>query len=194
MTVPGGSREVKAWRRAGFTLVELLVAMVLTGFVGVMASRLFVVQHQAFVRQGEGILRTQNARAAFDLMTREMRNAGYDPRGTAATGITVWEPTSIGWTADLDADGDADADDESVGYRLAEDGTLMRGEGPVEVPVAEHVTELAFGYFSDAAGTAPAVSAGEIEAVVVRLTYDTPRGAAASILETRVTLRNRAWR
>ena len=179
--------------RAGFTLVELLVALVLTGLLGVAAVRLFAVQHQAFVRQGEGILRSQNARAGFDLMTREIRNAAYDPRGTAAASVTLWTPESIAWTADLDADGDTDDEDESVGYRLAEDGTLVRVEGAVEVPVAEHVRELTFAYFSDAAGT-PATAGEEIEEVSVRLAFETPRGAATSVLETRVMLRNQAWR
>ena len=81
---PGVARPAgKLAGRTGFTLLELLLAMTLTGVLGVAAVRLFVAQHQAFVRQGEGIRRTQNARAGFDLMTREMRNAGYDPRGTA---------------------------------------------------------------------------------------------------------------
>lgn len=184
---------MKDTRRAGFTLVELLVAMVLTGLLGVVASRLFIVQHQAFVRQGEGMLRTQNARAAFDLMTRELRNAGYDPRGTAGAGVTEWTAEAIAWTADLDADGDTDDPGESLGYRMAKDGTLLRRDGAEEVPVAEHVTELVFAYFSDATG-APAGAAAAIERVAVRLVYDTPRGAASSALETEVTLRNRAWR
>lgn len=180
-------------RRAGFTLVELLLAMTLTGVLGVAAVRLFVAQHQAFVRQGEGIRRTQNARAGFDLMTREMRNAGYDPRGTAAAGVTTWSAHVFGWTADLDADGTADGDGERVEYRLVEDGTLIRREDGVDVPVAEHVTELSFAYFSDV-GETPATSADEIELVAVRLGYDTPRGVARATLVTRVALRNRVWR
>ncbi len=177
----------------GFTLVELLLAMMLTGFLGFAAVRLVVVQHQAFVRQGEGIRRTQNARAGFDLMTREMRNAGYDPRGTAGSGVTVWAPEAFDWTADLNSDGDRDDEGEDLGYRLAEDGALIRRDGAVEVPIAEHVTELAFTYFSDGEGT-PAVSAADIEQIGVRLAYDQPQGAGASVLETRLTLRNQAWR
>lgn len=180
-------------RREGFTLVELLLAMTLTGVLGVAAVRLFVVQHQAFVRQGEGIRRTQNARAGFDLMTREMRNAAYDPRGTASAGVTTWSAGAFGWTADLDADGTADGDGERVEYMLAEDGTLIRREDDVDVAVAEHVTELRFTYFADAVET-PATSADEIELVAVRLAYDTPPGVAGATLETRVALRNRMWR
>lgn len=179
--------------RAGFTLVELLLAMTLTGVLGMAAVRLFVAQHQAFVRQGEGIRRTQNARAGFDLMTREIRNAGYDPRGTAAAGVTTWSTHVFGWTADLDADGTADGEGERVEYRLAADGTLIRREGGVDVPVAEHVTELAFAYLADV-DEAPAASADEIALVAVRLGYDTPRGVASATLETRVALRNRIWR
>lgn len=180
-------------RNHGFTLVELLLAMTLTGVLGVAAVRLFVVQHQAFVRQGEGVRRTQNARAGFDLMTREMRNAGYDPRGTAAAAVTTWSAGAFGWTADLDADGATDGDGERVEYLLAGDGTLIRREGEVDVAVAEHVTELRFSYFADALGS-PATSADEIELVAIRLAYDTPAGVAGAILETRVALRNRVWR
>lgn len=179
--------------RAGFTLVELLLAMTLTGVLGVAAVRLFVAQHQAFIRQGEGIRRTQNARAGFDLMTREMRNVGYDPRGTAAAGVTTWSADAFGWTADLDADGTADGVGETVEYRLGEDGTLIRREDGIDVPVAEHVTELRFAYFADAVET-PATSSDEIELVAVRLAYDTPRGVASATLATRVALRNRIWR
>ncbi|HKY61330.1 MAG TPA: prepilin-type N-terminal cleavage/methylation domain-containing protein [Gemmatimonadota bacterium] len=180
-------------RTGGFTLVELLLAMTLTGVLGMAAVRLFVVQHQAFVRQGEGIRRTQNARAGFDLMTREMRNAGYDPRGTAAAGVTRWSAEAFGWTADLDADGAIAGDGERVEYLLAEDGTLIRREDEVGVAVAEHVTELRFTYFADPTET-PATSADEIELIAVRLAYDVPQGATGAILETRVALRNRVWR
>ena len=191
---PGVARPAgKLAGRTGFTLLELLLAMTLTGVLGVAAVRLFVAQHQASVRQGEGIRRTQNARAGFDLMTREMRNAGYDPRGTAGAGVTTWSAHVFGWTADLDADGTADDAGERVEYRLAGDGTLVRREDAIDVPVAEHVTELGFTYFADADG-APAASADEIVLVAVRLGYDTPRGVASATLETRVALRNRAWR
>jgi prepilin-type N-terminal cleavage/methylation domain-containing protein len=189
----GLTARAAAARRGGFTLVELLLAMTLTGVLGIASVRLFVVQHQAFVRQGEGIRRTQNARAGFDLMTREMRNAGYDPRGIAATGVTTWSVQAFGWTADLDADGTADGDGERVEYLLAEDGTLIRREDGVDVAVAEHVTELRFTYYADPVET-PATSADEIELVAVRLAYDLPPGVAGASLETRVALRNRAWR
>ena len=191
--MPPGRRPWSMGPARGFTLVELLLAMMLTGFLGFAAVRLVVVQHQTFVRQGEGIRRTQNARAGFDLMTREMRNAGYDPRGTAESGVTAWTAEAFAWTADLNSDGDKDDEGEDLGYRLAEDGMLIRRDGAVEVPVTEHVTELAFSYFSDGEET-PAVSAADIEQIGVRLAYDTPRGAGASVLETRLTLRNRAWR
>lgn len=179
--------------KRGFTLIELMVALVMVGIIGMGAIRLFIAQHQAFLQQNDGVRITQNARAGFDMLVRELRNAGYDPRDAAGASITDWTSDSFGWTADLNADGDIADDGETVLYYYEPDEeTLIRSEAGVEDEVADGITELDFGYFSDAAGTV-AASATEIEQVGISMTYATPAGVMPGNLETQVALRNQIY-
>ncbi|CAN5167471.1 hypothetical protein BH18GEM1_BH18GEM1_11960 [soil metagenome] len=177
----------------GFTLVELLVALVVMGILGIGAVRLFVAQHQSFRLQNDGVLATQNARAGFDMMTRELRNAGYDPRDTAGSAITTWTATGFGWTADLNADGDVADDGEAVlWFYQADPGELVRREGGVDVTVADGITGLELAYFADEDGTL-ATAPDEIEQVGMAMTYATPEGVPTGRLETQVAVRNNIY-
>ncbi|HJU86095.1 MAG TPA: type II secretion system protein, partial [Gemmatimonadota bacterium] len=93
--------------RRGFTLVEMVIAMVIVGIMGIALVGFLRTQHQTMVRQNSGVLATQNARAAMDMLARELRNAGYSPRG-ALSGAQLWaaDADSVAWTADMNADGD----------------------------------------------------------------------------------------
>lgn len=180
-------------RARGFTLVELLVAMVVLGIMGMGMVKLFIAQHQAYMMQNEGVLATQNARAGFDMMTREIRNAGYDPRGIAGAGITHWTVDSFGWTADLNADGDVADDAEAVLYFFqADPGALIRREEGTDITVTDGVIGLTLEYSSDANGTV-AGSADQVEQVGITMTYDTPDGVLPGALETHVALRNNIY-
>lgn len=177
----------------GFTLIELMVALVMIGIIGMGAVRLFIAQHQAFLQQNDGVRVTQNARAGLDMLARELRNAGYDPRETAGASITQWTPDSFGWTADLNADGDVDDDGEAVLYYYeAGDSALFRREDGSEAEVADGITDFAFAYFSDASGTV-AGTAAEIEQVGIMLIYATPDGVMPGRLESQVALRNHIY-
>jgi len=69
----------------GFTLVELLVALVL-GLVLVGGAINLVVTSRNTVRLTENVMRVQeNTRTAFDLMTRDIREAGQIPCGIPDT-------------------------------------------------------------------------------------------------------------
>lgn len=63
----------------GFTLVELMVAMVLGLLLVAAATGIFLSNSRAY-RATEGVSRVQeNARAAFELLSRELREAGATP-------------------------------------------------------------------------------------------------------------------
>lgn len=178
---------------AGFTLTELIVALVVSGIFALGTVKLFVMQNQAYLRQNTGVLTSQNARAGFDMVVRELRNAGYDPRGLAGAGITKWKPDSVAWTADLNADGDVlDTEEAVLFYHDVVAQRLMRREGLTSLVVADEVTRLDFDYFSDNVGTA-AAAAGEIRQIHIEMEFATPDDVMNGTLESQVAVRNQIY-
>jgi len=84
-------------KEKGFTLVELLVAMAISGIVVAAVYTAFVTQQKSYTVQNQVAETQQNARVGLDLIAREVRMAGYG------------QPT---WA--LPADTDGDGDNESV--------------------------------------------------------------------------------
>lgn len=183
--------------RRGFTLVEILIAMVILGIMGIALVGFLRAQHQTMVRQNSGVLATQNARAAMDMLARELRNAGYSPRGSlSAARIQAMDVDSVTWTADMNADGDTlDTStglwDERVGY-FTQGTSLMRAAGGAAgVAVTDDVDSLRILYY-DGEGVVTADPA-VVEQVWVRLFYSTPDGVQAGVIESQVALRNNIY-
>ncbi|MCR6626716.1 MAG: prepilin-type N-terminal cleavage/methylation domain-containing protein [Pseudoxanthomonas sp.] len=77
-------------RLSGFSLIELMVALVL-GLLVAGAALAILQSNQATYRSNEGLNRVQeNARIAFELMSRDIRAAG----GTACSNFSVVEGAS----------------------------------------------------------------------------------------------------
>ena len=102
----------------GFTLIEILVALALTGIVMGAIYSAYHSQQKTYIIQESVAEMQQNLRAAMYLMTREIRMAGYDPRGTASAGITYISSQSVRITKDENGNGAIDAQDENVTYSL----------------------------------------------------------------------------
>jgi prepilin-type N-terminal cleavage/methylation domain-containing protein len=84
-------------KEKGFTLVELLVAMAISGIVVAAVYTAFVTQQKSYTVQNQVAETQQNARVGLDLIAREVRMAGY--------GQPAWS---------MNADTDGDGDDEAV--------------------------------------------------------------------------------
>lgn len=144
----------RAGRQKGFGLVELMVSMVL-GLIligGVLS--IFLSNQQAF-RTNEGLARVQeNARISFELMAREIREAGGNPCGARVVGNVVNDNTttwSLNWgagtligtpgTEDLDMVATGTASTQRV---TATDAILVMGAsvGP-SVRLTSHTTATA---------------------------------------------------
>lgn len=91
--------------QTGFTLVELLVVLALTGIVTAAVYKSFAAQQQVYVAQDQTVTMQQEIRASLDMMMREIRMAGYDPVGTANTAITVADTHTITFTVDQNGNG-----------------------------------------------------------------------------------------
>jgi type IV pilus assembly protein PilW len=86
-----------ARRQAGFSLVELMVALTLGLIIVGGVISIFVSNQQAF-RSTEALGRLQeNARLSFELMAREVRQAGGNPCGTPLVGNVL---KSTSWSND----------------------------------------------------------------------------------------------
>jgi type IV pilus assembly protein PilW len=180
----------------GVTLVEMLIAMVILGIMGIALVGFLRAQHQTVLRQNNGVLATQNARAAVDMLARELRNAGFNPRGSVSGGsLRTIKADSIAWTADLDLDGDTLSSSTSWDERVAyyrQGSTLMRGAGGGGgAALTDNVDSLRFDYLDDdgAATADPDV----VEQVRIRLFYSTPDGVQAGVIESQVALRNNIY-
>lgn len=84
--------------QGGFTLVELLIALVLGLILTGGVINVFVANRQAF-RTSENLARVQeNGRTAFELLSRDIREAGGNPCGTKQIGNTLNNPANSWWS------------------------------------------------------------------------------------------------
>ena len=119
-------------KESGFTLVELLIAMTIGLIILGALSSTFLMQRKIYDVQEQIVEMVQTARAAMDMMTREIRMAGYDPTGLAGAGIVSVATDKIYITMDItggesdgidnDGDGNVDeADEDKFGDGVLDD-------------------------------------------------------------------------
>ncbi|MBU0968098.1 MAG: prepilin-type N-terminal cleavage/methylation domain-containing protein [Proteobacteria bacterium] len=158
----------------GFTLVEVMVALAISGIVLASIYSAFQSQQNSYVAQEQVSEMQQNVRIGLDMLSKDIRLAGYNPDGSAGTGFVNGinfdaEPvntnaTQIAFTADLDGDGTIDAvtqdvdgngtvdmsDMERIAYRLNGTNLQRFSTGAVNwQTVAENVENIEFQYVLD---------------------------------------------
>jgi type IV pilus assembly protein PilW len=91
--------------KRGYTIVELLVAIAISGiFMGAIYSA-YTSQQRATLGQEQVSAMHRNLRSAMYFMEKEIRMAGCDPTGKAGAGITTASVNTISFTEDGDGDG-----------------------------------------------------------------------------------------
>jgi len=102
----------------GFTLVELIVSIAISGIVLAAITATFISQSRSYDAQKQINGMQQAARVAMDIMTREIRMAGYDPTDNNIIGIVACSATSIQIRADVvvAADGLTTGTNEDITY------------------------------------------------------------------------------
>ena len=163
-------------KESGFTLVELLIAMTIGLIILAALSSTFLMQRKTYDIQEQIVEMVQTARAAMDMMTREIRMAGYDPTGTGGKGFinnaddrydtdanSIHFTTDIGDGIDNDGDGRVDESDETfcdgdtndtnedINYYLYTANGIQKigrrtGGAGSPQPIAENITGLSFSY------------------------------------------------
>ncbi|UCD85165.1 MAG: prepilin-type N-terminal cleavage/methylation domain-containing protein [Deltaproteobacteria bacterium] len=119
-----GLEEMKLFLKKdfqGITLIELMVAMLIGAVLLAGLFTAFLSQHRSYTVQDQISTIQQSVRAGMDLMVREVRMAGYNPRLSPVTG---WAPSPSPWFGILSAGPNA----ITISFDLDEDGVLDQGE------------------------------------------------------------------
>jgi type IV pilus assembly protein PilW len=162
----------------GFSIIELLIALALTGIVMVAVYKALSSQQKVYVAQDEVVAMQQDLRAVMEIMVQGIRMAGYDPTSSKQFGfISLPSPGSPGFGRFTSSEGIAfyaDGDDlpnglldssdsEQVAFRLnvdqsgkalapgSRDNILRKySTGAVRwQPLAENIEALGFAYAID---------------------------------------------
>ena len=147
---PAGNKE------NGFSLTELLFAMGI--FMAVLAAiaTVFISQRKSYDAQEQVAEMTQNARSAMDMLSTEMRQAGYR---LPDTDVGMPHSTSdLQLLADLNGDGDTSDPNENIIYEYdSPNRRITRNDvntDNVAQPFAENIAGFSFRYFEDDGVTA----------------------------------------
>ena len=107
--------------QAGFSLMELIIAMTMTLTIMGVASTLLAGSFRLRSRENQRSTSIADAQRALNVLSRDIANAGY---GLSTNGIVVGgdsSATSIRIRSDLDLSGATDAAGEDVKYALVND-------------------------------------------------------------------------
>jgi type IV pilus assembly protein PilW len=190
----------------GFTLIEILVAMVIAAIVMTSVYSVYYSQQRSYIIQEEVAAMHQNLRAAMSIMEREIRMAGCNPTGNASNvGFLDNQANRIQFTEDVRGkdpgdppDGDTGDPDEDISYYLTDadgDGEvddLVRDTGgteaDIEKVIAENIASIFFSYL-DANGN-PTVALDNIRFVRIVVTATNNHRSKTETLQTRIHARN----
>lgn len=153
-------------KNQGFTLIELMVAMVIASIVMTVVVAAYQLQVRSKNLQAVLTDMNQTARAALEIMTSEISKAGFDPNNDPSNaGILIAQANRLAFSMDIGdqtqppatrllPDGFTNDPNERVRYALTGTGHLGRTTGlaangtggGVAQPLARNVNALDFVY------------------------------------------------
>lgn len=158
----------------GFSLIELMIATLVGTLVLGLVCSTFLFQNKSYDVQGQITNMVQTARATMDIMTREIRMAGYNPAEVSFNGIP-YNTSKLQVLADLNGDGDTDEMEESISYMYNATNLAIyrdRGDGAF-YPLATQVESFKFNYLAKDGSNA--ASAADIRQIQVILSFRTEK-------------------
>lgn len=141
----------------GFTLIEMMIAMLMGAVVMGAVWASFQAQHRTYLVQDDTAYMQQNLRAAAEMLERDIRMAGYDPSLSGVAGVTAAGANTITVSTWNDNANAFDTIVYSLGDAFTAGGTndgdqdLLRSlNGGAAQPVAENIDALNFVYLDRA--------------------------------------------
>lgn len=197
----------------GSTLVELLVTLAVIGLVTGSLVKMFSSMAISHTTRAAGADLQQSVRAVIDLMSRELRMAGFSSLRPTGFGITNAEGEEVTFTVDWDDNGylteshganpDIREESDIISYRLDADqhrlvrvtavGTSSESTQSILGGAGDpmRVMDLRFSYFNQLGQTTSRIA--DISSVGVAITADLPagiKGRQARVYQTRINCRN----
>ncbi len=188
--------QLRAKTEAGFSILELLIAMTITLLVMAAASTLLATSLRTRTRENLRSDALASAQRALNIMSREIGNAGY---GLTDNGIVAVDSgnNSIRVRANLNNDVSLDQTDEDVRFIFqTANSAIVRfdnspGPNGTSVVLATNITGLTITYWNAAGGAATAATAERISIdVSVNLPAGPEQPASIVRLVSEVALRN----
>ncbi len=186
-------------KQAGFTLVELMVAITVASIVIIAMYAAYRLQVQTAAAQDSVTQMQQNQRAGLDILIDDLRMAGYDPEetdkfgfeisatfsdGAANTEAVTTNATTLAFTLDVDGDGNLDKSPEDV-----------NGDGVIDMAemeqIAYRLNNMKLERYSTIAGTSEWQTVAEdIEAIELYYTLEDGTKTLAPTAAQAVSIRS----
>ena len=175
----------------GFTVAEFLVAFALLSVMLAVMVKLFALVNQSYTTQNVAANVQQVVRTGIDIMTQNIRMAGFNPLKLADVGFKEdFSGNNIHFSYDLDADGIIN-NKEDIRF-FHEDHKLKRQtRAGYRITLIDNVADLKFTYLDISNQTTN--NRGDIKTVVITMTVTQPAGRRQSLsrtYSTRVLCRN----
>ncbi len=177
---------------AGFTLIELMVAVAIGSVVMLAIYSVYAGLMRSYTTQNVAADVQQNVRAGIDYMSEDIMMAGLDPNKSSGASFEAASSTNLRFTLDRNLNGTIDNTDseritftyDAANQRLDQCLYEFTGSDDWET-FFDNVTNFAFNYL-DASGTdlgdpVPAANLADIRMVVVTLTIEAPAGRDGTV-------------
>jgi len=200
------ARRLANLNNDAFTLVELMVAMAMIGIVTGSIYGIFISSNRSYYTQDSVVEAQQSVRVGINLMTRDIRMAGFDPLENSNAGIEVATATKLRFTADMNrANGIEETARERITFEyVAGNDNLLRrrlyegtGSQTDWQTLINNVSALSFSYLdADGNDLGNPVAAADLESIktlVISMTVEGENalgGTFTRTLNTRVLFMN----
>lgn len=169
----------------GFTVAEFVVAFALLSVMLAAMVKLFTLIDQSYTTQNVAASVQQVVRTGIDILTQNIRMAGFNPLKLNDVGIKKdFSENNIHFSFDLDSNGTV-TNDEDIRFFHDDRKLKKQKRGGNRITLIDNVTDLKFSYLdlNDQATDNQA----DIKTVVISLTVSEPAGRRRSLSRTYTT-------